>query len=424
MSLQTTKTSGLDVLELSRAIVAPETVNLDDPRRRFSGLFDQHGEYVSRAVLRRRYGEITLQPPDVDAVLHQSEFIDKDAVYCGSFNPHFGHFLLETVARLWWGVETNFQGIYVWSSSDGSQIPKFAGDFFDALGLSNRVRLCDQPTQFRHVVVPDPAFEIGLRSHPEFLAIFRKVRKAALASRPKCGPSKIYLSRTNLEFGQIVGEDTLEDVFQRNGYVSASPEKLPLADQIALVSDAQEIAGIVGSALHLLVFTSGRSLTGITKAPAVDPAFHMIDGLTGTSGTYMIGVDKETCFRGRGQYGIKTPTWLEIDTVLNTLSQLGFNVYDVDARPFDARAAEFDRLFYGNIERYMALALEMPDSMPRRDTVNFVQRLISNVFKTETPPEPHLFDALRFCRRLDELGFHTEATSLAEGWRLSNMARS
>ena len=113
-----------------------------------------------------------------------------------------------------------------------------------------------EPVLVDELVVPEQGCEFGGFYHPQ--------QAAALAVRP-FGESlrgrRIWLSRSGLPDGvaRIEGEAEIEERLAAAGWTILAPERLPLAAQLAAIAGAEEIAGFMGSAFHLLLLLDGVS---------------------------------------------------------------------------------------------------------------------------------------------------------------------
>jgi capsular polysaccharide biosynthesis protein len=172
------------------------------------------------------------------------------AIYGGPLLPAYGHFLLESLARLWAAPSFPHSPI-VWtvnSAQPGDHILPWMRESLDLLGLNNTVRLIREPTLIERLIVPAPGFEIQYRfgrHHSKFLA---RLEWTPVRNR------KLWLSRSGVdqEFGH--GRTMLETALVANGWTVIRPENMSLAEQLSEFATAERIAGEQGSALHGLIF--------------------------------------------------------------------------------------------------------------------------------------------------------------------------
>jgi capsular polysaccharide biosynthesis protein len=119
---------------------------------------------------------------------------------------------------------------------------------------------------------------------PTFIAACGKIRDYALAQAPAPG-GRVYLSRRLFDGGSyraVENEDALEKVFAAHGFTVIAPEQLPMGDQIRAVANADFVAGIDGSAMHLCGFMRANAKVLIieTRPFPVQRAINHALGLT------------------------------------------------------------------------------------------------------------------------------------------------
>ncbi|MDD4556571.1 MAG: glycosyltransferase 61 family protein [Alphaproteobacteria bacterium] len=187
-----------------------------------------------------------------------TKFENKKVIYGGFFNNHFGHFLVETVSRLWYWLEHQEENLdIVFIQAKNKKTPPQIWEFLEILGISkNKIRILEEITQFREIIIPSQATIIKSAYNEKFINIYQAMAKKV---EPK-NVEKIYLSRTKLKKGTICfGEELIEKTFKENGYKIIYPEKISLKEQISYLNNAKEIAGLSGTALHLALFAKPKT---------------------------------------------------------------------------------------------------------------------------------------------------------------------
>lgn len=201
-------------------------------------------------------------------------FRDEKVVYCGYMIHHWGHFLVEGVARLWYFLENDASvDKYVFAVDEGEE-PEIRGnykEFFVLLGVWDKLEFINQPTTYREVIVPDLAFRRFGAYSPKYLDIFNAVAENV----PPCGdtPRKIYMSRSMLPKHKDVefGFEALDDFFQKNGYTVVYPERVPLTQMIQYIRCADTVATVSGSLPQNMLFgKQGQKLTIVERCAIID----------------------------------------------------------------------------------------------------------------------------------------------------------
>lgn len=216
------------------------------------GVYDVNNRFVSESNLmlkRQQKHRVSRTPPIGKSV----PYVDADVLFLGNVHWHFGHFLLEHTNRMWaikefLGRGVKFLFIY---SEVVKQVPQYVYDFMALMGVDkDDVIILDRDTRFRTVFVPQSVCDGG-RCWGEWKQTFDTM---ATNVESVGQYEKIYLSRTALKTRTVFGEVAIENIFRKNGFQIIYPETLPLAQQVALIKNARELAGCYGTALHLALF--------------------------------------------------------------------------------------------------------------------------------------------------------------------------
>jgi hypothetical protein len=172
-------------------------------------------------------------------------------LYGGVFLRHYGHFLLESLSRLW-AIRAFPNLPIVWQFFKEQRRPDaWQADMLDILGIEqSRVMLIRQPTRFATLIAPDEGVRIN--------TFFHETQIAALASYQFRTPRKlnrVWLSRRRLadNAGRVMEEELIEERLARLGWRVVSPEALSVRAQLETMADAETLGGFVGSAFHTLV---------------------------------------------------------------------------------------------------------------------------------------------------------------------------
>jgi capsular polysaccharide biosynthesis protein len=209
-------------------------------------VLDSCGNFDKNSGLTRNWGTIVSSPDCSDIKALQS--IDEEAIFAGYlFAGHYGHFLLESCARLWFAAQHPELPI-VWATKD--QYSAFNKEVYEILGVNNEPVFIENPTVFRELHVPEPGYQIQNFASPEHMKFL-----AAWPPKSSRKSDYVWLSRSNLPLdrGGIVEERHVEQVLREMGWVILHPEKHSVSDQLDFLAGARHIAGFMGSAFHSLV---------------------------------------------------------------------------------------------------------------------------------------------------------------------------
>src|SRR5690606_33652994 len=178
------------------AIYVPTT---EVASRQFDGaLLTATGEAIPQALADRRksrWGNRVLGSLSQPVSLEPVETIDAEVVYLGWFFDHFGHFLLESLARTWIldQIDPTLPVVL-----HAQRKPDLSGPILAILELLDiqreRVLVPEQQTRFRRAIVPEPLYEISHSAHPWFTRPFQRIADS-LAPRETPTDQPLYLSR-------------------------------------------------------------------------------------------------------------------------------------------------------------------------------------------------------------------------------------
>jgi len=183
---------------------------------------------------------------------------ERTVIWGGVLFDHFGHFLCESLNRLWYVVKhPEEKHSVVFICEKARAISSSVRSLLELMGLSGeRLILIDRPTRFARIIVPEPSSVLTGFYTKEFVLPYRAM-STGIEAKPF---GKVYFSRRKFRGGiRIYGEDRLEKVFKANGYQVVYPEQISLKEQIAYVKGAKEIACVMGSAAHLSLFAAPKT---------------------------------------------------------------------------------------------------------------------------------------------------------------------
>jgi len=236
---------------VQKALVVP----VQAQGRMASGVFRQDGSFVeaSRTLLSR--GRLTDPPPCPDPV--RARRLPGRYVFAGPARDHFGHFVLESLGRLWAvpGQDPAPDGLlFLPRDADLSLGPLVCqhGALLEALCPGLPVLATTEPLVVDTLLVPGQAFghQDRITGTPEFRRFLRNRLESAFAAD---GPDRLYVSRSGLRGVEklVDGEARIEKLMRRAGYTIFHPERHDIATQIAHYRAARVLVGPDGSAFHL-----------------------------------------------------------------------------------------------------------------------------------------------------------------------------
>ncbi|RAI03717.1 hypothetical protein DLJ53_04340 [Acuticoccus sediminis] len=230
-------------------------------------------------------------------------------LFCGLLGPHFGHFLIESLGRLWAADELAGDVrslVFIVAHGPGrTPLDDFASDVLAALGLTLPVRSVGRPEVFEELVVPSQLFGFHLRAgHPRF----HRFVHARLRDPAAAGARRLYVSRGLI--GDIPGEAALEALLGAHGFRIVHPETMTFAEQIAAYNAAETILAAEGSAVHVIGLVAREDQRiGVIKR---------------RSGPFAMGMDQIRGFSGRA--GVRIEPDDDASVMARRLAAAGFLV--------------------------------------------------------------------------------------------------
>jgi capsular polysaccharide biosynthesis protein len=213
-------------------------------------------------------------------------------IFLGTVTGHYGHTITDTMARLWAisQVDPQIKVLFLpLRTSLAQQEP--LRTILNMLGIrENRLVRVKEPTLFESVVCPIPAIQWGSNIYENFVAPHSRVASAMGAGDPDLR-RPTYLTRRGLgaQHRQILGEDLMEKKLRKEGFNIISPEQLSLCDQIDIFRHDHPVVGVIGSALHTLLFRESRDPkpVGMLTSSGVHGRFLLADAVIGAHTSYI-----------------------------------------------------------------------------------------------------------------------------------------
>ncbi len=222
------------------------------------GVTDEIGRFCK---LSAEYRWIKRRMPAPETSRHEHGFKELKGtyVYGGWMHPHFGHFLAESIVRLWALGEDHgpIDGIVfipygpktIWRTRKAylPMLRIFTGDLPIIPQVNQAI--------VERLIVAEPGFghQSRMAGSPKFIDFFR--RQVATKIAPQ-GPERLYVSRSNLnpKRGGVFGEKLLEEFLISEGYEVFHPQQHSAEEQLARYAAARYLISLDGSPLHFAAF--------------------------------------------------------------------------------------------------------------------------------------------------------------------------
>jgi hypothetical protein len=265
--LETCVCNGLpEIHEYKNVLFVPE----------FSAVYNDNGGLIGTSILKRSLGQRQVHNPpvfiDVQQVKH-SEVIDM-ALFGGVMFAHFGHFLLESLSRLWPLAVSDMEkelfecDVLYWApdyktGTKTYSVTKVKRTIFESLNINIKpnLRILNQPVLINKLIIPDQAIILESEIYPIFRTLLKnagdRIIRMYSQSRKDEYKDKVYLSRSSLSLSQrnCINEKKLENILKDHGFGIFHIHEFSIADQIGLFNNAEIIVGPDGSAFHAMLLS-------------------------------------------------------------------------------------------------------------------------------------------------------------------------
>lgn len=213
---------------------------------------------------------------------------DEEVVWGGCVQPHYGHFLTESVSRLWPLLPGGaLEGLPVVCVRPPN-LP-YEQQWSAAFGA----RAVETPesgvVRFTRMFVPEPAWMLRSWVAPEVRDIHLHARRSL--DVPSLPPQGIlWLSRSGLEWERRAYDEALLEWILEEHVTLIHPEEKTLSEQIAAIEAGDGVAGLVGSAFHTLLAAREPPDCLFLCPGRVSTNYVTQDRLLGTNGAFVRGL--------------------------------------------------------------------------------------------------------------------------------------
>jgi hypothetical protein len=240
----------LSVRLIKNSVVYPTIRVASQPGKLLMGVYDEDDNYVDDTALNRRSGEQGAPVPrDLFPVAADSDA--PEAIYAGTLYFHFGHFLLESLARAWYAhqypdVPFVWAGAHTWQ---GVELKPWQSEILDILMIKNPTRIIADPARFELLHIPDIGYRYDDRFHPEHAEFLGRYEGPAQVPGHRLWLSRSMIGSDVRDLNSAPAERRLAGA----GWTIAHPETLSIREQLDHLGRAEIVAGEEGSAFHILI---------------------------------------------------------------------------------------------------------------------------------------------------------------------------
>ncbi|MGY2052993.1 glycosyltransferase family 61 protein [Methylobacterium sp. JK268] len=263
------------------------------------GVFDADRRIVEESVdyvgpERHLPHQIVDWPADMPDPVEEAP--EEHYLYVGQINPHYGHFIINTLARFWPLLDAAGARMPILchgpvEAHGRLSSPAFVATILERLGLRLAdLTVFDRPVRVRRVTVIAPALRELAWAHPRMAALGEVIGRTSLEGVPVDADDRpVYLSKARVAayVQRVENEEDMAEALSRAGVDVVHPETLSFDEQVRLFARRRTVISCIGSALHTALFAPpGRSLIVITPFSRINATYVLVDAIKKNNARY------------------------------------------------------------------------------------------------------------------------------------------
>lgn len=176
---------------------------------------------------------------------------NETVIYGGFLNPHFGHFISESISRLYYFFQNpKIKYKIIFLRFDVIDEIPFC-NILEAIGLKKeQYELITEVTQFSRIIIPEQSIYMASGYRKEYKILYDNILTKVKPGSHK----KIYLSKSSFMGEDLINGDYFENFYKSRGFEIIYPETLPFTEQVSILFGADEVVALCGTLCHLLLF--------------------------------------------------------------------------------------------------------------------------------------------------------------------------
>lgn len=254
-----------DLVLIENAIVVPPGPQ-GQGKWQPSGVLDSQGNFIENSISWSHAAHPVNTRPEIPQLDNVAD-VAGTHMFAGISYGHFGHFITESMTRVWALDELRGQIdglIFTPKMQMSDNLRPFAiyADLIAAMGIDLPIISAANPVRVERLYVPKQGFGLGdlIGGSRKFREYIRK--HAGVTVTPK-GAEKVYISRSKLgkDRGGLLGEWKLENYLAQEGYHIYHPQVETKQNQLAQYRAARKIIAVDCSPLHLVGYVGDSGQT-------------------------------------------------------------------------------------------------------------------------------------------------------------------
>ncbi len=181
-------------------------------------------------------------------------------LYLGPCMNHYGHFITEGLSRYWKqdiGPVDHVVAYPFMHNGGNILIEDFHRHLAGLLDVPiDRMAILRSQTVFDEIVVPEQLWPNNVQVNAHMRSVYERIR-ARHAGRKSSG--RLFLSRPASK--RLGNPLAVEEAFASFGFRVIYPERIPIAEQLALYANCEVLASLSGSGMHNCLFARPGLMT-------------------------------------------------------------------------------------------------------------------------------------------------------------------
>lgn len=185
---------------------------------------------------------------------------DTSAVFLGYLRPCWGHWITNTISRLWFlfsdayaQMDKNVPLVFVSHCGHIVDFPKPLKDLITLIGIDPAsITIVQSAQRYKSIILPDESFVEGEYYSEEYKDLIDRIVDNPSLDSLKV--EKAYFSRRYAGKGRDFGEASIERMFKAKGYKVFYPEYMTVHQQLSILRSCKVFATTEGSTSHNALF--------------------------------------------------------------------------------------------------------------------------------------------------------------------------
>lgn len=252
-----TRTTNPIMSHVGRAYVAPCSVKIGPHHVEINDcIYDANGDWrpeYSRNGGSRGDGMRSVGTPRIDIEREHAVLLPGKALYIGNVFSQYGHFITETLSRLWSDCG-QFSHLIAFPIAryPMSGLLDYHRFFFNKLGIDEqKIIFPDRLIQCEDLYVPEQLWVVNSHANRAMQSVYAQIQLSVTSAHVE----KVFLSRSAGLSSRLKNMLEVETVFAQRGFEIVYPELIPIDEQLSLYKGADVLAGFSGSAMHNCIFS-------------------------------------------------------------------------------------------------------------------------------------------------------------------------